>query len=869
MAFVPGRKLLHYHLVGRVGQGGMGEVWRATDTALGRDVAIKLLPIVFSGDPERLARLEREAKLLASLNHPHIATVFGLHDAGDVRFIAMEFVAGEDLAERMARGPVPIDEACTIARQIADALESAHETGVVHRDLKPANVKLLPDGRVKVLDFGLAKAVDPGTGSAVDLALSPTMTSAGTIPGVIMGTAGYMSPEQARGRPVDRRADLWALGVIIWEMLTGRRLFTGETATDIIAAVVRGPIDFDLLPDGTPPAVLRLLRRCLARDPAERLRSAGDAALELREALAPDASIDGATATARRRSWLPWLVAGTSVLTAAVLGLGSRNATAPELPLLRFQVTPPVGASFDYQDSPVALAPDGLRYVCRQNPDENLIVRFLEATAPVSLKVKGYDPFWSPDGERIGYFTDHLMTIDAGGGQSLALTDVVDGRGGSWSSRGVLLYSPGLNSGLFSIPVSGGQPTAVTTVDHEQGEIGHWRPWFLPDGRHFLFMVLSSKAEAGGIYAGDLDSPLRKRLLPVATAPKFASGHLLWLEDRRLMARPFDPHQLEFTGDARSLADSVIYSEQWASAAFSASNDGVLAWHGAVTEADRRVGLYGADGRLLETIGLPGDSNLDLAPDGRRLAVTGRSPNLLTTDVWILDFERGVRTRFTLGDGPDYGPVWSPDGLQLAWAISSSTGWRLMVRNVDGIGGDREILAAPNVLEPVDWSPDGRWILYEHSNVTSWGDMSCLPAGGGAPVPFESEPQAASSGRFAPDGRHVAYVSDESGRQEIYVQPFPVTGAKWQVSGDGGDSPRWSADGRHIYYVEGRKRMMEVDVRSADPFSPGTPRRLFEIDSTDYESLADGRFVASVRGAAPRGEPIDFITGWPRLMPAR
>ena len=729
-------------------------------------------------------------------------------------------------------------------------------------------MKLLPDGRVKVLDFGLAKAIDPGTGSAVDLALSPTMTSAGTIPGVIMGTAGYMSPEQARGKPVDRRADLWALGVIVWEMLTGRRLFTGETATDIIAAVVRGPLELDALPAGTPPAVHRLLRRCLARDPAERLRSAGDAALELREALAPAAPADtGPTFTPRSR-W-PWLVAGVALVAAAVFGLGPRRGAAPELPLLRFQITPPTGASFDYQDAPIALAPDGLRYLCRQNPDEQLIVRFLDSTAPVPLKVKGYDPFWSPDGQRLGYFTDHLNVMDAGGGQPVALTEVIDGRGGSWSSRGVLIYSPGLNSGLFSITVGGGQPQAVTTVDHESGEIGHWRPWFLPDGRHFLFMVLSSKAEVGGIYAGDLESPLRKRLLPIATAPKFASGHLLWLEERRLMARPFDQDSLEFTGEARALADSVIYSEQWASAAFSVSNDGVLAWHGAVTEADRRMGLYAADGRLLETIGLPGDANLDLAPDGRRLAVTGRSPSLLTSDVWILDFERGVRTRFTLDDSPDYGPVWSPDGRQLAWAISSSTGWRLMARNLDGIGGNRELLTAPHVLEPVDWSPDGKWILYEHSNVTSWGDLSCLPVGGGAPVPFEADPQTAMSGRFAPDGRHVAYVSDESGRQEIYVQPFPVTGAKWQVSGDGGDSPRWSADGRRIYYIEGRRQMMEVVVRGAEPFSPGPPRKLFELDSTDYEPLADGRFVASVRGATPRGEPIDFITGWPRLMQAR
>ena len=861
-----GMKLGPYEIVGPLGAGGMGEVYLARDAALGREAAVKVLPAHLGSDGERLLRLEREARVLATLSHPHIATVYGLHDDGGVRFIAMEYVAGEDLSDCIARGPLPWEEAVTVALQIAEALEAAHESGIVHRDLKPANVKLQPDGRVKVLDFGLAKALAPSLdGSGVDPLDSPTITSANTTAGMILGTAAYMSPEQARGRVVDRRSDLWALGVILWEMLTGRRLFAGETVTDTIAAVLRGPLDLDALPAATPTPVRRLVRRCLARDPAQRLRSAGDAVLELRDAAAGQTE-PGPTAAPARTARLPWLVAAGALVAVVALAVLLGRRPEPAMPLLRFQINPPQDVHFNTEDAPICLSPDGLRFVCRLEPQEEIVLLSLTGAAPITLAGDGYDPFWSPDGRRVAYFTDQLMVVDVGGKQPQSLTPIADGRGGSWSAQGLVLYSPDPASGLFCVPEGGGEPRQVTTVDRQSGELGHWRPWFLPDGRHFLYMILASQTEVGGLYVGDLDSPMRKRLLPEASAPQYAAGHLLWIQERRLLARPFHAGRLEFTGQAHVLAEDILYSEQYGSASFSASSNGVLAWQRAGIVPDRVLATYSSDGRFLAGIGQPGDFNIDLSPDGRYLAVCSTDSRMHTQDVWIVDFEREVRTRFTLEDSPDFGPVWSPDGQHLAWAFSSSAGWKIRTRRADSSGDTKELLAASDFLEPVDWSPDGTMIIFERYSSAGRGDLHLLPLDGSPPVPFENDRQNTSSARFSPDGRHLAYVSDESGRNEIYVQPFPTTGAKWQISRAGGVAARWSPDGSRLYYVQDRGVLMAVDVRSKVPFDAGPARELFALDSADYEPLPDGSFVASVRGGTPQGTPIDFLMGWPQTL---
>jgi Tol biopolymer transport system component len=889
-----GRRLGPYEITAKLGEGGMGEVWRARDFHLGREVALKVLPEAFTADPERTARFEREAKVLASLNHPNIAQIYGLEVQGETRALVMELVEGPTLAERLESGPFPIDEALSLARQIAEALEEAHEKGIVHRDLKPQNIKAPSEGKVKVLDFGLAKAMDPASGasSAADLARSPTLMQSptltaarGTQLGVILGTAAYMAPEQARGGTVDKRADIWAFGVVLFEMLTGRRLFEGDTVSDTLAAVLKSEIDFSGLPAATPPTIRTLLRRCLERNAKSRLRDVGEARIVLERDAEAEPATTGELGSVRRSrhveralfalgalllAYVAWTVAGR--------GAGDRAAR----PVARFHLLPPDGSEISGEDVPVTLSPDGQSVLLGPRSaggTDALALRRLDTfeARPLAGTEGAYEPFWSPDGRSIAFFTDSLQRTDATGLEAPQKLAVVrDGRGGTWGRDGVILFAPDPAGVIYRIPAAGGEAVPVTRLDRERKEIAHLRPAFLPDGQRFLYLIRSENPDFSGLYAGSLDGTLKKRLLGVQVTVRFAPpDHLLFVQEGRLLARRLDLDRLEPLGEAVVIASDADYVPRFDGLPVSVSDQGRLVYHPKSGEELVRVERVGRDGTRLGTLSEPGYRNLDLSPDGRRLAANRTDPKSQLPEIWVHDLVRDVAVRFATG-GSAGGPVWSPDGRKLAYMAVSSTEPRIAMRPAGG-GSEQVLWRDALLVEPVDWSPDGRWLLVETGAPGERTNLVLAAAdGSGETRPFAASAADENSGRFSPDGRFVAFACDESGREEIYVAPLPPTGEKWRVSRDGGSSPRWIGGGGEILFVRrtgAREATMLVSVSfRAGAGAPelGLPVALGPMPSVDYEPLPDGRELLFSAVAADRiTRPPVLIENWTTLLPRR
>ena len=889
-----GKTLGHYEILEPLGKGGMGEVYRARDTKLDRDVAIKVLPEDFASDPDRLARFEREAKLLASLNHANIAAIYGLEDEGDQRFIVMEVVEGETLAERISRsGRIDVDEVLDIARQITEALEAAHENGVIHRDLKPANVIVTPDGKVKVLDFGLAKAYEADgspSGISPDLSHSPTMVAV-TQTGVILGTAAYMSPEQARGLPVDRRSDLWSFGVLLWELLAGKSPFQGETVSDTLAAVLRADLDWGELPTAMPRPLRRLLRRCLVRTPADRLHHAADARIEIEDALT--VGHDEPVAEARgRHQMVPWGLAAGFLVIALVLAATLVQLKPSPQPLVMLDFAPPEGTSVANADGPATLSPDGTQIVSVVGPfdEEQLTVRRLDSVEyrTLPLDTSMYDPFWSADGRFVGFFAGDgkLKKIDVRAGSAVTVADAGDGRGGTWNAADVIVFAPRANGPLYRVNGSGGDPEPVTTLDTERGETGHWRPRFLPDGRRFLYLAVTGASVTHvqaprvvtptgpesdlSLWVGSLDGDP-----PVAIPGSFnstvtyaAPGHLLFLRDRTLMARPFDLARLAWRGEPVILADGVDLTSEFGTPSFSVSTNGVLTYHRQSPPPNRRLVWRDRAGVRISELIAPGDPvNIDLAPGGRRLAVQ-RKGMLGGWDVWIVDLERGTHMRLTFGTTAATGPIWSPDGQRVGYVRRDPGRYRLLTKAATGTGSETTVFESAEALEAVDWSPDGKSILIE--GIGTFGDLWVLPVDGQEePAPFVTTPSGEHSGRFSPDGRWIAYVSSESGRSEIYIQPWPQRGDRWQISTEGGEAPRWGSEGEEIFYQDPARRLMAVplDLSPDGTLDPGLPGLLFETRSTQYEPSPDGRqflFVEPAENTRPL--PATVVLNWSRLL---
>jgi serine/threonine protein kinase len=728
-----GRRLGVYHVQERIGAGGMGEVYIARDTRLGRDVAIKILPQVFTADPDRLARFEREARVLASLNHPNIGAIYGVEEADGLRGLVLELVEGETLAERIARsggpeGPplremgrragssdpaIPIGETLSIARQIAEALDAAHEKGIVHRDLKPANIKIRSDGTVKVLDFGLAKAA-AGDGVSPDLTHSPTITVAGTREGVILGTAAYMSPEQARGQAVDKRTDIWAFGCVLYEMLTGRSAFGRDTITDTIAALVEREPDWSQLPAGLSPNMRRLLQHCVDKDPKRRLRDIGDAGFEIEAAVHPPAASSvGSSANDRRRPWwaVPVLLGGV-VLGIVGIVLYSRSSV-PVLPETRLEVTTPPTTD----PGSLAVSPDGRKivFIGTANSAPALWLRQLDSDSarPLAGTAGAAFPFWAPDSRSVGFFSDgQLRRIDIAGGSPQTVAAAVNGRGGTWNSDGTIVFTPSASSPLFMVSAAGGEPQAVTELKAPQ-QASHRFPQFLPDGRHFVFWVRGSP-DARGIYVSSLDGlEMRQLLRADSAAVVVLSGHLLFVREGTLFAQRLDVSQLMPVGDPVPVTERLAFNAGYDFAAMSASGTGVLVYRPEGTGGERRLTWFDRSGKEVTFAG-PIDPatpwNPHVAPDGRTVAVD-RTVNG-NGDIWVVEMARGLLgRRITTSPSNDGSPVWSPDGNRIAFSSNRRGAFDLYQKPASASGEEELLLESSYGKSPMDWSADGRFLL--------------------------------------------------------------------------------------------------------------------------------------------------------------
>ena len=923
MSLAPGSRLGTYDILSPLGAGGMGEVYRARDTKLNRDVAIKILPDLFAHDSERVARFAREAQTLASLNHPNIAQIYGiLEEAGGgavpstapspashVHALVMELVEGDDLSALIARhagsqdpayiGPdvarglqtpgMPLADVLPIARQIADALEAAHDQGIVHRDLKPANIKVRADGTVKVLDFGLAKALDPAGASSAEAAHSPTMTARATQMGMIIGTAAYMAPEQARGKAVDRRADIWAFGAVLFEMLTGRRAFPGTDISDVLATVLKSEPDWAAIPAGTSSSVRRLLRRCLEKDPRRRLSAIGDARFDLDDDEPPVVLAPAAARPPSRWRWVPWAFAAASLVTATALAVGQfRPASRDPERAIRFHVETPESSSQTRRGRGFELSPDG-RFLAIVSAGE-LWVRPLDSVSP--RRSGGIDgatyPFWSPDSAWIGFFADgQLKKVARDGGTVRAICDAPDGRGAAWGPDNVIIFSAAQGSrGLSRVSAQGGKPTALTQLPSGETNRYHRYPQFLPDGRSFLFQFLTSSPEAAGIYVGTIDGGVPVRVLDgveqamYAPGPGGSTGFLLYRRQDALLAQPFDPAARRISGDAMPVADGVGSGPNTGAGAFAVSPSGVLAfssdWSQSgeliwIDRAGQRLGAISGESRELQGV--------SLAQGSKRVAYGAGKPS----DVWVQSLPGGEPSRFTFGPEPGWAyPLWSPDGRELAYTTFDRVGfpkYEIRRRRADRGGAEETLLQATQTLYPWDWSPDGRFLVFSDEAY----DLALLPLSGDhRPVPLLTAPGIQAFAQFSPDGRFLAYTSDQQGQTDVYVGTVPASGAVWQVSTSGGSMPRWRRDGRELFYraVDGTLMVVSfgtgVGARGAAAVDERTaPKALFKgIPSSGnsqiftYAAADDGqRFLVGASRKADQ-PPITMVVNWQAALGA-
>jgi Tol biopolymer transport system component len=885
LALTPGTRLGVYEVIASIGEGGMGEVYRATDTTLGRQVAIKILPDGFEADPERMARFEREAKTLASLNHPNIAAIYGFEKSAGLRALVMELVEGDDLSRRIARGAMPIDEALPIAMQIAEALEAAHEQGIVHRDLKPANIRVRADGTVKVLDFGLAKAMQPAGSLSPDLSMSPTVSNHATQAGIILGTAAYMSPEQAAGSLVDKRSDVWAFGVVLFEMLTGRRVFTGETVSHVLASVLKSDPDWTTVPASVPPRVVTVLRRCLQKDRKHRIRDIGDVNLALEgtfETAVPQ-TMAAPSAKGERLAWIAALaVAAAAIVALAIPAVRYLRETPP--PETRVEiVTTATG-----QPTSFALSPDGrqIAFVASVDGEPRLWLRSLATTTaqPQAGTEGARYPFWAPDGRSVGFFVANAVKrLELGGGAPQILASVVNGSGGTWNADGVILFASSVNSiPLMRVSVSGGAVAAVTALGPRQ--TGHDAPCFLPDGRRFVFYVRGAP-DTAGIYLGALDGSTPTRLtaadgggvyLPAdqtSVAGRASSGWLLLVRAGTLVAQRLDVAKGGLTGEPVTLAEGVAVDGRH-QVAVSVAATGLVAYR-TVAGSQRQLTWMDRSGTVRGTIGEPDASlsNPRVAPDGRRVAVQRTVQG--NDDIWLLD---GARTsRFTFDPAGEWRPVWSPNGSTIAFTSNRTGAGDLYQKLTSGAGAEERLVTSDQLKQVYSWSADGRFLLYNSSDPQTNTDLWVVPlAGDHTPSVFLKTPFREITGVFSPDGRWVAYMSNEAGRQEIYVRPFPGTsaaGGQRQVSTAGGAFPVWRPDGKELNYLNPAGAMMGAPITiTGSTVEPGVPVVLFPThiagggteaqQGRQYDVAPDGRFlINAVAGDAPT-VPITLLMNW-------
>lgn len=882
MALVAGATLGPYEIQCPLGEGGMGEVYRARDTRLGRDVAVKVLPTEFSRDPERLRRFRQEAQAVAALNHPNILAIhdFGEHEGSP--YIVTEFLEGETLRNRVATGAMSVRKTIDIAVQIAQGLSSAHAKGIVHRDLKPENIFVTRDGRVKILDFGLAKLV-PETSSPDALTLASR-----TEPGVVMGTVGYMSPEQVRGQTADTRTDLFSLGTIIYEMLSGTRAFQGQTSVEIMNAILKqDPPQLAEIGHEIPPTLEKIVRHCMEKNPAERFQSAFDVAFAL-EALSGSSSTNRAAIIPSRQAWLPWLrIAGEAVLVGTLIILGwlltRHTYEGPGFAVLA-AVPPPPGEGFwANMTQPAAISPDGqfLALIAMRNGHTQLwLNRHDTAEAqPIAGSEDAANPFWSPDSRYIGFFAgEKLKKVDIAGG---TVSDICNtgyySMGGSWSSRGVILFSV-FAQGLKQVPDSGGSPEPVPGLSLSSDALGQYWPVFLPDGKHFFYLEWkypSFKSHDNAIWIGSLDGEKARQLSLTSSNVKYASGYLLFSRDGDLFAQEFDAARLELKGTARPVARNIQFDTFFQEASFTASDNGILVYGPAGTGINSELTWMDRNGNALSVLGDPGEFERQaISPEGKRVAVGVKPAGPLET-VWIYDVDRGTRVPLVTGETSPaaYSPRWSPDGSHVAYRTTEGKTSALHIHAADGSGEDKQIGPRDDgVITVEDWSPDGRYLAC--SILTFLGvpnlqsklqvrqlDQFAKP---------ELEINDAADAKFSPDGHWLAYSDENSG--EVFVTSFPGPGTRIAVSSKGGSDPRWSGDGQELFYVTNDQNLISVRLQeSQNKFRVLSSRPLFRIplsgNAAFYDVTRDGkRILVNIRTHKEQAAPLTVVTNWLGLV---
>jgi Tol biopolymer transport system component len=893
MPLAAGTKLGPYEIQSPLGAGGMGEVYRARDTRLDRDVAVKILPSHLSENAEAKQRFDREARTISSLNHPNICTLYDVGHQDGIDFLVMEYLEGETLADRLRKGPLPIEQVFRYAIEICDGLEKAHRSGVVHRDLKPGNI-MLTKGGAKLMDFGLAKTavVTTGDSSSLTVTLSTPMASHPfTAQGTVVGTFQYMSPEQVEGKEADSRSDIFALGAVLYEMATGKRAFEGKTATSAMAAVLeREPAPMSSIQPMTPPAFERLVKICLAKDPDERWQTVHDLKLQLRE-IAQAGSLPSSSSGAQAIAVTPtrggnrwaWIVATVLGLVAMGALVAAYMASHRPAVLLRTAINPPEKTHFnlsgDNSGTP-ALSPDG-RYVVFGAAGANGAQLYLRAlddltSRPLPGSEGGYFPFWSPDSRSIAFFTyDKLKRIDLGGTAAVSLCGASLGRGGSWNGDGTIVAALFYNAGIFRVPATGGTPTAITTVDFVNYSSHRW-PFALPDGKHFLYLAVNHDRPTGpntAVYFASLDGKENRLLFSSLSNAIYAAGRLLYLRDNSLMAQPFDPAAGKFTGEPQVLQENVQYDNAVWRANLSVSDNGMMVYvSGAITGTQSLI-WFDRSGKQVGTVGDAGAfQELELSPDGKKLAVT--DANSAAASIWLYDLNGKPRNQLTYNSGVSRTPTWSPDEREIAFTSHQQSSISAMAAS--GGTPERILLSLPSrngiSPQPTDpgygavssWSLDGKYLLYDES-FTIWalpmsgGDK----AGGNQPIKFTEGRQAA----FSPDGRWVAYVFVQTGQApEVFVAPFPWTGAKWQVSQGLGTEPRWRADGKELYYYDlSQINAAEVDG-SGSTFQVGNSKPLFHVGlaglSTEYSPSPDGQRFITITATEGSTQQLTLVQNW-------
>ena len=875
MALASGDRLGVYEVRDLIGAGGMGEVYRGHDTKLIRSVALKILPDAFAGNPDRLARFKREAQVLASLSHANIGAIFGFEEAGTVHALVLELIEGPTLADRLASGPLALDDALPIAKQIAEALEAAHAQGIVHRDLKPANIKVRPDGTVKVLDFGLAKAVADES-PAAGVSLPPTITSpALTQLGVILGTAAYMSPEQARGKAADKRSDIWAFGAVLYEMLTGKRAFEGDEISDTLANILKSQPDWSALPADTPPAIRRVLQRCLEKDPKRRTHDIADARLDLDEKDMPAAAVAlPARSKLVSAERIVWTLLVAAVAALAAYGMRREPIEPPQV--VRFEIEPPGGNFFGSGSgmgradgtSNTVVAPDGTQLVFASTDKAGrtqLWIRRLDSFT--SRPLAGTDgaamPFWSPDGRAIGFYAaEKLKRFEMADGAVQTITDAAGvPRGAAWGSLDVIVFAVGTPPRLARVSARGGEVAELPSA----GIVFPRYPVFLPDGRHFLFSArVQSPQPAVSVMLSSIEPGFEPRpVVEGESNPAFAPpDRLLFARGERLMQQSFDVNRMEVTGAATPVIEQVLFNPGSGRADFSVSANGVLTFR-STTNRTNQFAWFDRSGTLLETIGPPGLYRTpDLSPDGRYLAYA----DINQRDIWILDLLRNVPSRFTSSPASETAPVWFPDGSKIAYRSDQGG---MFEKDVSGTGTER-VLLKDNVNGPDQVSADGKWVLYFMVTPNGDQDVYVMPlTGDRRPQMIVQTPFPDVEPQFSPDVRWLAYASSENGRNEVYVQGFPSTGRRWQVSSSGGRQPLWRADGKELYFVSDDRRFFAVDVsEQAGSIEFGVPKLLFEMRANVFNSRnsyipsRDGkRFLVNMLLDADDA-PISVVQHW-------